>query len=282
MTWYADDYESSRRWPLNEIEEMAIKLRKECGHLDTDPLDLVTLFMQLGVKLVTSSDAAMGGAKALAKVEGKAQILLTHGLYKNLIEGEPAARYDLGHELGHLILHRGSNLRALTKAGNKELKFISPEYSVENQAWQYSRALFLPRAFLKLKPEAIDLAALSGVPVTAVLLRCEEIEKSDSFGKPRKSPIEVLKFLDRMKKNENDRLQRVQKLRRVQKRTSILADEKLISWNNCAKHFECDPEKWRVTRGFVIAWDHYGLRDSHCGWTIRNGEARAFMDLDGI
>src|SRR5690606_19415566 len=101
-------------------------------------------------------------------------ISVTREMSKMLREGDPLSRYRFGHEFGHLALHRGLGLKPLMSSeGNRQYTFIPPEQSAERQAWQASRALFLPKDVLLL--DAGELVKRFVIPIEAARQRIDEV-----------------------------------------------------------------------------------------------------------
>lgn len=249
-----DDY-SGRHRPLPEIEAEAGRFRSFSGLLDNDWIDVDEFMSSLGFKFKVESQSSMDGSESFADAK-EGVIGLTADLSRRLRKNEFKARYVWAHEIGHLALHRGPGLRARKAgAGNKVLKFVSPESSEELQAWQFARALFVPRnTLINLTDEQISEKV--GIPAYGIKLRREEIETNRRTAQPHVTLREAEIFLA------------------ISRDPLILA-----AWNNSARIPDEDESQFRLTRGYKICFWDYENNKSQMGWTVVNNEAVAFFDL---
>lgn len=139
----------------NDIEELALQTRRHWGLGDGIISDLILLLEQKGV-IVARSDLEASTLDALSEwnsADGRPYIYLSSAK-----ESAARSRFDTAHELGHLIMHRHLDKKALSKPSEFKL--------IENQAHRFASAFLLPAetfakklvtpslsAFLKLKEE---------------------------------------------------------------------------------------------------------------------------------
>jgi hypothetical protein len=174
MTQFSDDYEAAPR-SLREIEELAETYLGVSGLLPGDWIDPFEFMSELGLKDEVLSTKKMNGAHSFANATVNT-ISMTWEMSKGLREENPYFRYVWGHEIGHLMMHRGPGLKARRAgAGNKSYSFIPRANSAEFQAWIFSRALFIPRSML-LFGFYEDMNFQLGVPEYAIDKRLVDLE----------------------------------------------------------------------------------------------------------
>lgn len=127
-----DDHRVPRR-TLEEIEAEADRCRSFAELGQDGRIDVFQLLNAIGIKLVVKSDADMGQDEAYS-MAGARQILCRRSISKGLRFGVPYSRYLIGHELGHVFLHRGPAPKARKLGGNREFSFVDKEESAERQA----------------------------------------------------------------------------------------------------------------------------------------------------
>jgi len=265
-----DDYRVPP-WTLDEIESQADRCRS-FAKLDQDGrIDFFQLLNALGLKLVVKSDMAMGDNEAYALADQN-MICCRRSISRGLRFGDPHARYVVGHELGHIFLHRGSAPKARKVGGNRTLAFIDEDESAERQAWKFARALFVTRGDLESGETDEDIGVRVGLATGPVSLRREEVRKAIKARQPKSVPPAVGAYLKRARLTERD----ARPAKGVETREEV---EKHRAWSLAAQFQGEDPAKVRSARGFRVEWGGYGQVESQVGWTVRNGEVRAFMDL---
>jgi hypothetical protein len=256
---------------LEEIESEATRCRS-FAKLDQDGrIDVFQLIDALALKLVVKSDAAMGDNEAYALADEN-MICCRRSISRGLRFGDPHARYVIGHELGHIFLHRGSAPKARKVGGNRTLSFIDEEESAERQAWKFARALFVTRADLELNDTNKAIGVRVGLAPGPVGMRREEVQKAIKAQQPKRVPPAVGAFLEKARLAERD----AKSAGLMGTREEI---ERRRAWSLAAQLEGEDPARVRSARGFRVEWRDYGQVDSQVGWTVRNGEVRAFMDL---
>ncbi len=83
-------------------------------------------------------------------------------VWRLAILGEPQARFVLGHEAGHLLLHSAS-AKAFSTDKEERLKFDRKEFSAEWQADTFAENLFVPLELVSAVADAPALARICGV-----------------------------------------------------------------------------------------------------------------------
>jgi hypothetical protein len=101
-----------------EAERMALRIRAEIGHDESERLDLLRLRQHFGVELVTLADLADRCPEAVAHLHGEgasdfSAALLVVGDYRLLVVNATHSRgrlaNSIAHELAHLILGHAPN-----------------------------------------------------------------------------------------------------------------------------------------------------------------------------
>jgi hypothetical protein len=149
---------------------------------------------------------------------------------------------------------------------------IDKEESAEDQAWKFSRALFIPREDLDSGESDEALAVRLGIPEGAVELRRKDVRDALKVAGPRIVPLEAMRFL----KQSRHEATTADAVRKAADRAELA---KQVAWRRAAQIPSEDPREFRLARGFKIQWSHHERGDSHYGWTIISGEARAYLDL---
>jgi hypothetical protein len=265
-----DDYRAPRR-ALEEIESEADRCRSS-AQLDEDGrIDIFELLKAWDIKLRIKSDAEMGDAEAHSLADTQ-EIRCRRSISCGLRFGDPHARYVIGHELGHMFLHRGSAPKARKVGGNRTLVFIAEDESAERQAWKFARALFVTRLDLASGESDEEVGVRVGLATGPVSLRREEVRMAMRANMPKSVPSEVTAFLERSRRAENE----AESTRKKRAREDA---EMRAAWTRAAQIEGENPASVRSARGFRVEWNDYGCPDSQVGWTIINGEVRSFMEL---
>jgi hypothetical protein len=256
---------------LEEIEAEADRCRSY-GRTDGDGrIDMFELLKALNVKLDVRSDSEMADQVAYS-VAGLRQIRCRRSVSRGLRFGVPEARYVVGHEIGHMFLHRGSAPKARKIDGNERLAYISENESAETQAWKFARALFVTRFDLTSGEDDEAFALRVGIPTGAVSLRREEVRKAMQAKAPKVMPSIVATYLQNARSTETKA--------RAERKIAGHADvEHQAAWDRAAQIAGENPAEVRCARGFRVERDHFGLSASQVGWTVVRGEVRSYMDL---
>lgn len=265
-----DDYPVAPR-TLEEIEAEADRCRARAILAADGRLNLDQLMRAWRIQLVIQKESKMGGAEAYS-IAPQQQIFCLRAVSRGLRFGDPHARYVIGHELGHMFLHRGESPKARKVDGNRDLASVKEEVSAERQAWKFARALFVPRQDFGRGESNEDIALRVGIPEGAVGLRREEVQADVQANQPKKVPQIVAKHFEDLRRGERE----AQETRKAEAARDL---EKLAAWGRAARIEGENSAKVRSARGFRVDWNHYGAFHSQLGWTVAKGEVRAFMDL---
>lgn len=142
------------------------------------------------------------------------------------------SRFDLAHELGHLVLHR--HIQRPTE--QERFKML------EQQAHRFAGALLLPAEALArevpIPPTLDDLLLLKhrwGVSVAAIIMRLHAIELLDDLGKLALFKSRSFKWGAKSEPGDNDRIP--EKPRLLKRTIDLLVDEKVMPLEAIPKHF---------------------------------------------
>lgn len=258
---------------MEEIESEANRCRSVAPLDESGRIDIFELLKAWNIELAVKSDTAMGDAEAYSAANIQ-EICCRRSISRGLRFGDPHARYLVGHELGHMFLHRGSAPKARKVGGNRTLVFVSEDESAERQAWKFARALFVARLDLTSGESDEELGVRVGLATGPVSKRREEVRTAMQANLPRSVPPDVASFLQRARSAEVEA--------DIAKRKKAREDaEKRSAWARAAQIDGENPVRVRSARGFRVEWNDYGLPKSQMGWTIIHGEVRSFMELQG-
>jgi Zn-dependent peptidase ImmA (M78 family) len=265
-----DDFSVPRR-TLKEIEAEADRCRTLAILAADGRLNLDQLMAAWSVKLVVERKSKMGGAKAYSLAQAQ-QIYCIQEISRGLRFGDPHSRYVIGHELGHMFLHRGVAPKARKAEGNRTLAHIDKEESAERQAWKFARALFVTRRDLGTGESDEQIAFRVGISEGPVAMRREEVQADIRADQPKVVPPTVARYFEEILRSDREAHQA--------KKIEILRDLEMRKvWARAARIKGEDPAEVRSARGFRVEWSHFGLSDSQLGWTVIDGEVRSFMEL---
>lgn len=150
-----------------EIESIAENLRTEWG-LGMSPIDNLTILLQNQGTFIARTDVHVEKSDACSRWVGNRP-------YAFLTADKKAAvrsRFDLAHELGHLVLHHVPDDGRLTKEMIKEL---------DKEANRFAGAFLLPRAtfgrqiFSTSLDHFIGLKKRWKVSIAAMVYRCQDL-----------------------------------------------------------------------------------------------------------
>lgn len=261
-----DDHRVPRR-TFEEIDIEAARCRSRVP-VDSngrfDPNELLKLW---GIELVIKSDAEMGDNEAYS-VAAARRIFCRRAISRGLRFGDPHARQVIGHELGHMFLHRSDAPKPRKVGGNKNYNFIEEDESAEKQAWKFCRALFVTDDDLTSGESNKDIALRVGIPAEAVRLRRDEVRKAMQASVRKIVPDIAKKFLEKARLAEKE----AENAKKAEAR-------KVDAWARAAQIEGENPKAVRLAHGFRVEWSHYERRSSQVGWTIVNGEVRSLFYL---
>jgi Zn-dependent peptidase ImmA (M78 family) len=252
-----------------EIETGANRCRARAVLAADGRPNLDQLLSAWSIRLVPLKESKMEGAEAFS-VAHQQEIFCVRAISRGLRFGDPHARYVVGHELGHMFLHRDQEPKARKIGGNRELVSVKEERSAERQAWKFARALFVPRDDLRFGESNEGIALRVGIPEGAVELRREEVQADLLAQQPKRVPQIAAKHFDGGPSAI---------INTFGKSRLLSTSRKMAAWQRAARIEGEDPAKFRSARGLRVDWDHHGLFQSQLGWTIVKGEVRAFIDL---
>jgi Zn-dependent peptidase ImmA (M78 family) len=265
-----DDFDVPRK-TLKEIEAEADRCRALAVLAADGRLNLDQLMAAWGVKLVIERKSKMGGAEAYSLAQTQ-QIHCIREIARGLRFGDPHSRYLVGHELGHMFLHRGVAPKARKVEGNRTLAFIDKEQSAERQAWMFSRALFVTRHDLGTGESDEQIALRVGISEGPVALRREEVQADIKADQPKVVPQIVARHFEEIRRADRE----VQEAKKIEIQRDLEMRE---AWARAAQIQGEKPAKVRSARGYRVEWDHFGLHNSQVGWTVVDGEVRSYMEL---
>jgi len=265
-----DDFEVPRR-TLREIEAEADRCRSLAVVAADGRLNLDQVMSAWRIKLSVEKTSKMAGADAYS-VATEQRIFCVREISRGLRFGDPSARHKIGHEIGHMFLHRSASPKPLKAEGNRTLVFIEKDESAERQAWKFARALFVPRHEFARDESNEDIAFRVGIPEGAVALRREEVQADVQADNPKLVPQIAAKHFEDLRRSDRE-------AQEASKREAILDLEKLAAWGRAAQIAGEDPAKVRSARGYRVKWDHHWAFASQLGWTVDKGEVRAVIDL---
>jgi len=231
----------------------------------SEVVDVLGVCAQGGIELVPLPDTEMGDDLARA-APSLQRIFVRKSFLSALHGGDLGAKMDLAHEIGHVVLHRGPEMKARKVEGNAVQRFISEEESAEAQASKFARALTMPLAAIRRLQSAEAIAVACEVPVGQARNRLTDVTR---IAKKRELP-EAVQALLRARKSPGELLE---------ERKASEARERLQIWNKAQRipgdrtnSRLCSSGKWRVM------WSEY-QQMTECGWIIREGKIVAWMDL---
>ena len=236
-----DDFEVPRR-TLKEIEAEADRCRSVAVLAADGRLNLDQLLSAWHIKLSPRKSSEMAGAEAFSAA-AEQQIFCTREISRGLRFGDPGARYKIGHEIGHMFLHRSVSPKPLKAGGNRTLVFIEKDVSAERQAWKFARALFVPREDYAQGESNEDIALRVGISEDAVALRREEVQADIHAERPKQVPQIVAKHFEDLRRSDRE-------AQAANKREAVHGLEKLAAWQRAAQIAGEDPGKVRTARGF--------------------------------
>jgi IrrE N-terminal-like domain len=100
------------------------------------------------------------------------------GVWEDADIGEPKARWVLGHEIGHLVLH-DHHAKAFSSDPALRIKFAQKEYSAEWQADTFAGYLYMPDEMLGQVASPSEAALKYGVPIEFATDRFETLQSKN-------------------------------------------------------------------------------------------------------
>jgi len=259
---------------ISDIDAIARSIRNALGlsMLEAAPpvVELVSKIGEIvphlnGLIITPQTEHQLGRAKAYAKAKHN-EIVTSEDLLLASMDDEPTARFEIVHELGHLLLkHRGQDKFFLVAEGNVTYPFLRDEERVEWQADQFSMALLMTPKMVESASSARELAKHARVPIEWAVKRWRQARTS------AKPP------LDQRTLNEIAELRTAAASDLVKQNRFEFESKKLKLWGELPVVPGESPTTWRQCGKFQIRWSDFGMRTG-CGWYIENGTIRAYID----
>jgi hypothetical protein len=249
-----------------EVESAALAWSRLGTPEGREIVDVLYLYERANVTLLERSDIEMGADEARA-APALNRVFVRRSLLQRLEAGDLHATMDLAHEFGHVVLHRGPEMKARKVGGNAQERFITEEESAEAQAWRFARALMMPLAIVKQIQSAEELAAFSNVPIEHARLRMAEAARL--LPKPQSAFVEgVLR-----QKKSPAQLREERKAREARELLRVWNAAERIPGDRLNSRL-CSQRKWRVL------WSEHNQM-TECGWVLKEGKIVAWKDLEG-
>lgn len=214
-----------------------------------------------GLELVTISDEAMGRARAKARPD-QLDIVVGVTLLGEIIDDKENARFDLTHELAHILWHKGPEEKFLIEGGNK---VFPSQYENENAEWQadrIARAALMPPSMVGLSASDHELAIAARVERKQAYLRRDDLSARAAKVVTPALALKIAQFKQAAGVPDSAREQR-----------DLL---KLSLWNKLPTILNEPPEHDRQCGKYRIRWAEFG-KTTECGWFIEGGRIRSFF-----
>jgi len=162
----------ARSW--SSISAQAEHVRRTLGLQDCTYLPITNILEALpdlleGFEFLVREDAEMGGALGVTAPDGSF-IALGETVYRRACDGHARDRFTAAHELGHLILHKGTSFQRADGAQ------ATPAYRLsEPQANFFAAMILMPRKFIQPAHGVSDLVDMFGVSQGAARNRLERM-----------------------------------------------------------------------------------------------------------
>lgn len=213
-----------------------------------------------GLELVAVSDEAMGRARAKARPD-ELDVIIGVTLLGEIIDDKENARFDLMHELAHILWHKGSAEKFLIEGGNK---VFPSQYESENAEWQadrIARAALMPPSMVVSNASDHELAIAARVERKHAYLRRDDLSARDAKVVSTGLALKIAQF-----KNA------VGTQAKLAQRDLL----KLSLWNKLPTISDEPPEHNRQCGMYWIRWAEFG-KATECGWFIEDGRIRSFF-----
>jgi hypothetical protein len=246
-----------------QIEEAAAAWIRESSQEGQEVIDILKIYRVAKVDIVVRRDSEMGDDLARAAPSSN-RVFIRGSLLEAVTKCDSTAHMVLAHEFGHVVFHRGPEMKARKVNGNAELGFIPQQESAEHQAWKSARALKMPLAVVRASSSADELARRCDVPIEHAQSRLIEV---DQLAGRREIPAFAQSIVEKRRSSRE----------LADERKAKEAGELLRAWNNAQRipgergnARLCSLGKWRVV------WSEYN-QTTQCGWRLRNGKIIAWM-----
>jgi uncharacterized protein DUF955 len=220
-----------------------------------------------GLEILTLPDAAMGRAKAFVSNGGR-RLNIGWTLHQRAAADEPDARFDIGHEIGHVVLHPGQIPLARMVDGNIKQVKLRQEESSEHQANTFARAFLLPSWMIGSSDDASSLALRAKLPLDQVERRLQSLADRRS----RETRISL--------RQARLELPALPARPSVQERASSANRREQEVWNAAPHAPGHDPSEFRLSRGgFLVRRSDKYKRSSELGWIIDGNSIVSSLEL---
>ncbi|MBC7905604.1 MAG: ImmA/IrrE family metallo-endopeptidase [Rhodospirillaceae bacterium] len=164
--------DTSGRYSLEEIEEIADAFRRHCG-LGPGPISNVAALLESKGVAICHYQITEERIDAFSFWNGNRPFIFM----ASERESGARVRFDLAHELGHLILHRWIEPQELLDP--KLLKVIESEADRFASAFLLPRSSFPNEVFTARLDAFVNLKRRWGVSIQALVYRCRDLELID-------------------------------------------------------------------------------------------------------
>ena len=221
-------FESPEEISQEDIEEAALEFRKNM-QLGLAPIQDLTLAAEGAGVFIVREQTGVSAIEGLSTwtVDGKPVILLSSDK-----ENAFRSRFDLGHELGHLILHK--HIPATIRHHYHKL--------MEQQAHAFAGALLLPAESFSMKiriPTTLDDFLLKkqywGVSVAAMIMRLYQLDMIDDHTKQNLFKRISMRWGRKAEPGDGDR--KPEEPRLLRRSMELLIQENIISLDNAVEYF---------------------------------------------
>jgi hypothetical protein len=237
---------------------------RESGQAGQEVIDVLRIYEAAKIEIAVRRNTEMGDDLARAAPLSN-RVFTRASLLQAAKRDDEMAGLEFAHELGHVVFHRGPEVKARKLGGNAKEGFIRERESAEEQAWKFARAVKMPLPIARICASADELAQRCSVPLEHARLRLAEI---DEFVRPRETPAFVRAFLEKQKSPRE----------LAEERRAAEAKERLRPWSSAQRIPNepsarlCSSGRWRVE------WSEFG-KMTQCGWLVRDGKIVAWMAI---
>ncbi len=156
-----------------DIEELALSIRKDWGLADDPIKDLIGLFENKGIivaQFAVSDFCTFKGIDAFSSWKEGTPYILYHSIQKSAVR----TRFSLLHELGHLIMHS-----SITEENSLKKSVVD---FADMQADRFAAAFLLPATSFPKDIRSTSLSSLEivkrkwGAAMSTIIRRCETLE----------------------------------------------------------------------------------------------------------
>jgi len=245
--------------PLSQrqIEDAAATwIREESGQAGQEVIDVLRIYEAAKIEIAVRRNTEMGDDLARAAPLSN-RVFTRASLLQAAKRDDEMAGLEFAHELGHVVFHRGPEMKARKPRRHAKEGFIRERESAEEQAWKFARAVKMPLPIARICASADELAQRCSVPLLAEI---------DEFVRPRATPAFVRAFLEKQKSPRE----------LAEERRAAEAKERLRPWSSAQRIPNepsarlCSSGRWRVE------WSEFWQDDAV--WLARSGRKDCRLD----